>query len=106
MRALHGTRRTGMTLVELIIVIALLGLTAVLAGYTGHARVDTVSQPDPFADSLLAARRRALYAGARVTVHVLLDSSVRTISAWPDGQVFADDARVDRLIGRIDVNAR
>lgn len=94
-RPLHG----GVTLVELIVSIALLGL---LAGIVGLAT--RRSNPGSFAGTpaaqLAAARREALRTGLPVSLSLSVDGHLRLATALPDGSVLADSALgMDRLSG-------
>jgi prepilin-type N-terminal cleavage/methylation domain-containing protein len=89
----------GVTLVELMVVLALLG---VVAGVAGVALQSTSRVPENDALAIVtAARTEALRTGRPVTVEVRLDGRPRAVTAWPDGSVIADESLgVDRLTGR------
>jgi prepilin-type N-terminal cleavage/methylation domain-containing protein len=109
------TRRAGITLLELIVVLAIMGIMAAVVGLA-------VRQPEPPlpATSLEAARaavadarREAMRTGQPVAVTVSIDAGSRRsasaagtliqlhATAAPDGSVIADTAlRIDRLSGR------
>jgi prepilin-type N-terminal cleavage/methylation domain-containing protein len=109
------TRRAGITLLELIVVLAIMGIMAAVVGLA-------VRQPEPSipATSLEAAqaavaeaRRVAIHTGQPVAITVSIDAGAREstspagtliqlhATAAPDGSVIADTAlRIDRLSGR------
>jgi prepilin-type N-terminal cleavage/methylation domain-containing protein len=93
-------RLRGVTLVELLVVIALLGL---LAGVTGLTLGAAKQVPSASAEVAAAssARRQALERGEPVTVTVNSGSVVRSLTALPDGSVIGDpDLPIERLTGR------
>ena len=90
----------GVTLVELIVVLAILGI---LAGVTGLAL--GAAKPVPSASTEVAAaasaRRQALERGEAVTVTLHSGGVARTLTALPDGSVIGDpDLPIERLTGR------
>jgi len=98
----------GVTLVELLVVIVLLGLVAGVAGAAFRSWKAPASA-DPVTASVERARAEALASGRAVTVE-LRDPAGRVASAtaFPDGAVVADGmARgIDRLSGRSERAAR
>lgn len=94
--------RSGVTLVELMVVLVLLGI---MAGITGLAFGDMGAEPavdEPMA-RLAAARREALRIGRPATVSVVVSGVTYAATAFPDGSVFADSVfAVDPLSGRPD----
>lgn len=102
-----GVTRSGVTLVELLVAIAIVGF---LAGVVGVAARHA---PEPSAaDRLVAAlahtRRTAIREGRAVSVEVRiegdLDGEPHAVTALPDGQVIADATLrtklgLDRLTG-------
>jgi len=97
----HSTaRRAGVTLVELVVAIALLGLTASVAGLTLR-RVRADDAVSPVGAQVAAARRVALVSGRPVSIDVEVDGRVSSATAMPDGSVLADGRLpVDRFTGR------
>jgi prepilin-type N-terminal cleavage/methylation domain-containing protein len=90
--------RHGVTLLELMIVVALLGLTASVAALAMPKRV---VPPDDTPHRIANARMQALRTGQPVTVVLKLDRTFAIATAMPDGTVLADSAaRIDRLTGQ------
>ena len=95
--------RRGVTLVELLVVLALLGVGAALTALA--FRVDRSTDPQGRdAERITAARREAVEQGALVRL-VLADSTgMRALVVLPDGSIIADKGvAVDRLTGRVHV---
>ena len=90
----------GVALVELIVVIALLGVVAAVAGLTIHA-APAVPTASPVAAQVADARARALTSGRALTTEVTHDGRRHAVTAYPDGSVVADTLlHVDRTSGR------
>lgn len=90
----------GVTLVELVVVIAILGLAAGVAGLAFRPPPSRTG-PDARGPAIAGARARALATGARVTVAVDSGGSDATVTAHPDGSVLAAPAlTVERLTGK------
>ncbi len=106
-----SARRNGVTLVELLVVLAILGLMAGIVGLS-FTRDEPVPDAGTLAaahDTIAAARRSAIAAGLPVATMVLVtragegDAGPQTYraTALPDGSVIADAALgIDRLSGR------
>jgi prepilin-type N-terminal cleavage/methylation domain-containing protein len=95
---IRPTRRSGMTLIELLVTLAILGIVCsvvVLAFRNPSTRVgdDAISQA-------LQARRLALREGRIITIDIDTPDGPRQVSAFPDGSIVADSTI---HIGRIDV---
>lgn len=93
------TPKVGVTLIELIVSIALLGLLAGMVGLAFHR-----SNPVPFAEpaeaQVATARREALAGGRPVALSLSIGGHTRLATAFPDGSVLADSALgMDRLTG-------
>jgi prepilin-type N-terminal cleavage/methylation domain-containing protein len=96
-----STPRAGVTLVELIVVLAIL---SVMAGVTTLAfrRVDVTPQAAPWVSAIAAARRTAVDSNRTVSVTVPVEDNVYAATALPDGSVVADAALgIDRLTGEV-----
>lgn len=85
-------RRRGVTLVELLVVLAVLGVAAGVAGFSLLTR-PTIGAAR--AGSLAAARREALATGRAVTVEDTVDGRRRAATAFPDGRLVADSGLAD-----------
>lgn len=96
--SLRAARR-GVTLVELLVVIVLLGIIAGVS-VLGFARASTPARDDKrdrVLGPLAAARRNALRMGRPVTITIDDSSAVLSATALPDGSVVAD-AGIQRLV--------
>ena len=93
--------RTGVTLLELILVLVILGIMAGIVGLAAP-RVITVAKADSAAASAMELRALAIRSGHVVTGDVSIRSGVVAVSAYPDGRVLADSAlQIDPLSGRV-----
>jgi len=92
--------RAGVTLVELIVVIVLLGVIASVSALAlARSRPGVVV--DAAAAAASAARDSALRSGRAVTIAVHSSRGPIFATALPDGRVIADSAyRIDPLTGR------
>ena len=90
-------KRRGVTLLELLVVVTLLGVTASVAVLVMPARR---VPPDDTPHRIANARAQALRTGRPVTVVLQLDSTYSIATAMPDGTVLADPTTgIDRLTG-------
>lgn len=84
------TARAGVTLVELLVVLAILAITSSLASVT-FRRADT-SRGSDAGDQVRALRREAIIGGHSITRLVRRDSATYVATALADGRVIADSA--------------
>lgn len=92
-------RVTGNTLVELLVVLAILGVAAGVAGLSFRAEPTPVPV-DAARAQVAAARREAIRTGRSVTVVVSDQGQVSVATAHADGSVVADSAlSIDRFTG-------
>lgn len=89
--------RPGLTLVELIAAIAILGLMAGIAG-VAYRGAEPVSAPDEFTAAVSAARREAVRLRTPVTISIRADGQLRDATALPDGSVVIDAAGAIRVL--------
>ena len=94
--------RHGVTLVELIAALAIVGVALGVAGMAFGARGTAAGQRDAVAERIADARAAALRGGSAVSVTVTVDGRETSVTALPDGSVIADaTVAVDRLTGRM-----
>ena len=94
------TPRAGVTLLELLIVLAILSIMAGVVGLSLHAAPPAHASDDATA-RVNAARDSAIRLGHAVTVSVMVGSSERMATAFPDGRVVAyTTLGIDPLSGR------
>ena len=92
-------RAKGNTLVELLVVLAILGVVAGVAGLSFRAE-PTPAAIDAAGAQVAAARREAIRTGRPVTVIVSREGHVSVATAHADGSVVADSAlSIDRFTG-------
>lgn len=92
-------RGNGTTLVELLVVLAILGVIAGVAGLSFRAEPKSVPV-DAARAQVAAARREAIRTGRSVTVVVPAEGQVSVATAHADGSVVADSAlSIDRFTG-------
>jgi prepilin-type N-terminal cleavage/methylation domain-containing protein len=98
--ASRARRRHGVTLAELMVVLAVL---AVVGALTGVAFTGAKPPPEPALGARLhSARRDAIRTGKAVTILVRRDARIHRVTALPDGSALADTAlHVDRASGEV-----
>lgn len=84
-----SSARSGVTLVELIVALAIMAITASIAGLA-YLRAEPVTALDEAEVQLVAARRDAIRHRRAVTVTWVIDGRVRDVTAFPDGSVVID----------------
>ncbi len=100
-----GRSRCGVTLIELLVAITLMGLMAAVVGLgpPGAPR----SPVDATVATLGQVRRDAINAGRSVTVTIAVDGGQHVATALPDGSIVADSGlAVDRLSGSAETAAQ
>ena len=99
-RSARGKARAGFTLVELLVVLAILGVMAGVVGLAAR-RLDDTDPAAARSAAIADARRRALETRRPVTVEFRDGDTVRWMTARPDGSVRGDTALgLDPLTGR------
>lgn len=89
----------GVTLVELLVVLVLLGLVAGVVGLTIHT-AKPITVTDPILAAIAAARDSAIRTGRSVTIVLDVQDAQHEVTASPDGRVAADTAlAIDPLNG-------
>ncbi len=87
------TGRVGMTLVELLVVLLILGVAAAVAAPAVRA---PAALTDPEGETVRRLRMRAQLERAPVTDTVTLGTGLAFLTVWPNGLVLADSASVAR----------
>lgn len=89
----------GVTLVELLVVLVLMGLVAGVVGLTIHT-AQPIMVTDPTFAAIAAARDSAIRIGRSVTITLEVRDAQHEVTASPDGRVAADTAlAIDPLNG-------
>jgi len=105
MNARHGfarAARTGTTLVELLVVLAVLGVMLGVAGVAFHDMRVAPTEESTLLDGVAAARRLAITTGLSQSATIVFDGRPRAVFAQPDGHVLVDSLpALDPLSGRI-----
>lgn len=91
--------RHGLTLIELIVVLAIIGIMAGVVGLALHT-AKPVAASDPVRDEIIAAIDSAARIGRRVTITIRSGAGLAHATAYPDGRVVADSAlSIDAMTG-------
>ena len=94
--------RGGTTLVELLVVLAVLGVMTSVAGLAIHGARAVPSAEDVALDRIAAARRAAIATGLDVSTVVMRNDQPGAVTAHADGRVLADSQpALDPLSGRM-----
>ncbi len=97
--------RSGVTLVELMVVILLLGLLSGVVGLTVGS-TPRVSSLDPTTVAVLQVHDSALRSGYPVTIAFSYEGSTHRATAYPDGRVITDATiGIDPLSGSVSGDA-
>src|SRR5690242_17553113 len=100
-RGVSRGERQGVTLIELMVVILLLGLLAGVVGLT-MGSTPSVGSLDPTTVAVLQARDSALRTGHPVTIAFSDEGSAHHATAYPDGRVITDALiGIDPLSGSV-----
>jgi prepilin-type N-terminal cleavage/methylation domain-containing protein len=96
-------RRRGVTLVELLVAIVIVGLLAGVAGVAVR-RAPAPSETDRLLAAVAGARRAAVRDRRAATIEIRLGGAPYAVTALPDGGVIADrvvreQLGIDRLTG-------
>jgi prepilin-type N-terminal cleavage/methylation domain-containing protein len=86
--------RTGLTIIELVVVLTLLGLMASVAAFSMPTAKKSV---DP-SEIVRGAQRDAIKQGQEMTVRARLRDSSFDVTALPDGSVVADSGLLHELL--------
>ena len=93
-----NSQRSGVTLMELLVVLAILATIAAVTGLAARRLPAAAGKPD--LETVIAqARGQAVQNGHSVTI--VADSTGREITAFADGSVASDVPFVDPLSGRL-----
>jgi Tfp pilus assembly protein FimT len=92
-------RCAGVTVVELMVVLVLLGLMAAVVGLSWQRELTPMSI-DAGVEKIAAARHQALSSGRAVRIAMMIEGHSVTVAALPDGRVIAPvELHVDVLTG-------
>lgn len=99
---LSGLGAKGVTLVELLVVLAILGVMAGVVGLAFATGSGVRDDRTEAATTVLRARTEALRSGATVQATVFVEGTPHAIAVLPDGRVLADSALgVDTFTGAV-----
>ncbi len=102
---MRRVKRSGVTLVGLMVVILLLGLLSGVVGLT-MGSTPRVPSLDPTTVAVLQARDSALRTGHPVTIAFSHEGSAHRATVYPDGRVVTDAALgIDPLSGSVTEDA-
>ena len=105
-KRMRRSQRTGVTLVELVIAILLIGLLATVAGLN-VPRDERASPTTSIRIAIAAARESAIDSGKAITQVITVRGNSYPVTALPNGSVIADSSLlIDRLSGTVATVAR
>ncbi len=98
----HAVQRGGVTLLELIVVLAILGVMAAVVGVAVRGG-GGVREVDARVGHIASAKHEAIRRGRAVTVQIETDSATLSATALPDGRVLVGRAfQADSSAGGLD----
>lgn len=103
MSLVRQPRPAGVTLVEMLVVLAVLGIMAGMVGLAWQPGSWVAGDPQLSHEAIASVRRQALESGKPVQAVVTLDGRPVQVRAMPDGRVLgAEQLNVNPLSGVVD----
>lgn len=96
---MRTTQRRGVTLIELVVVLAILGIMAAVTGLTIHTAAP-VRYHDATVGQITQLRDSAVTLGRAVSAVLIIDDTATAVTAYPDGELFSNVQNIDRPTGR------
>lgn len=94
-----NSQRRGVTLIELVVVLAILGIMAAVTGLTMNTAAPAVS-PDTTITQITHLRDSALMTGKPITTVLTHHDTAIAVTVFPDGRVLSTGGHIDRMTGR------
>jgi prepilin-type N-terminal cleavage/methylation domain-containing protein len=94
-----NNQRRGVTLIELVVVLAILGVMAAVTGLTMNTATPAASL-DATIVQITHLRDSALTTGRPVTAILTHHDTAIAVTAFPDGRVLSTGGNIDRMTGR------